>query len=354
LAETAFIGGLQLSRLFYEQAVWPILASTFPSLTHSAALIGPGSEVLGYDTPLSTDHDWGPRLFLFLAESDYEAYAPRLRALLGERLPRSFLGYSTHFDSSDDDGSPTAHRVEVQTTRGYATALLGFDPGGELSPTDWLNAPQQTLLELTAGAVFHDGLGELTLLRARLSYYPRNLWLYQMAAQWRRVAQQEAFVGRAGDVGDELGSTLIAASLVRDLMRLCFYIERRYAPYSKWFGTAFARLGCGPAFGPLLREVLLAEQWHQREAQLARAYAAVVTLHNRLGVTPPAATAVSPFHTRPYQVIHADDIAAALLEAIADPAVRALPICGAIDQWSDSTDMLDYPGVRGKLRPLYG
>lgn len=33
---------------------------------HSACLIGNGSEVLGYDTTMSEDHDFGPRLLIFL------------------------------------------------------------------------------------------------------------------------------------------------------------------------------------------------------------------------------------------------------------------------------------------------
>lgn len=356
-----FIGGLRLSGLFYEQAVRPILASTFPALAYSAALIGAGSEVLGYDTPLSTDHDWGPRLVLFLAEPTYDAHAPRMREALSGALPRTFHGYSTHFGPPDREGvrlrdetaGPVDHRVEVHTVGGFFAPRLGFDPFGEVRPADWVGVPAQTLLELTAGAVYHDGLGELNPLRARLSYYPRDVWLYLMAAQWRRIAQQEAFVGRAGDVGDELGSALIAASLVRDLMRVCFFVERRYAPYSKWFGTAFARLACGPALGPLLERTLRASQWREREGWLARAYAAVVALHNGLGLTPPVETAVSPYHARPYQVIHAETVADALTDAITDPTVRAFPDCGAVDQLSDSTDLLGYPEVRGRLRALY-
>lgn len=62
----AFVPGLRLCGLCYEEAVRPILATTFPALTYSAALIGYGSDVLGYDTVRSTDHEWAPRLLLFV------------------------------------------------------------------------------------------------------------------------------------------------------------------------------------------------------------------------------------------------------------------------------------------------
>ncbi|HWD74857.1 MAG TPA: DUF4037 domain-containing protein, partial [Solirubrobacteraceae bacterium] len=50
--------------------------------------------------------------------------------------------------------------------------------------------------------------------------------------------------GRCAEAGDELGSAVVTARLARDLMRLCLLMRRRYPPYSKWLGTAFAR----PAF----------------------------------------------------------------------------------------------------------
>jgi hypothetical protein len=344
---TPFIGGLQVARLFYEQVVQPLLAETFPSLEYAAALLGPGSDVLGYDTPLSTDHGWGPRLQVFLDAATFAAHGAQVATAVHARLPSTFHGWDTA------SGPPGHEGVQVTTVGAFFAGHLGCDPAGGLQPADWLLVPQQTLLELTAGMVFHDGLGELTALRAQLAYYPRDLWLYLMAAQWRRVDQLEPFVGRTGDVGDEPGSMLIAASLIRDLMRLCFLIERRYAPYSKWFGTAFARLASGPALLPLFQSVLLADDWRRREARLADAYAAVITLHNSLGVSLPRETTVSPFYNRPYLVPHSSTIVEALRAAISDPIVRAFPICGSVDQLSDSTDLLDAPGVRGRLRALY-
>ena len=65
-SNTHFIPGLELAGRFYREAVRPILDDAFPGLAHAAALIGSGSEVLGFDTAMSADHHWGPRAMLFL------------------------------------------------------------------------------------------------------------------------------------------------------------------------------------------------------------------------------------------------------------------------------------------------
>ena len=75
-------------------------------------------------------------------------------------------------------------------------------------------------------------------------------------------------MARCGDVGDDVGSRLIAARLLGDLMRLCFLMERQYAPYAKWFGTAFARLDCAARLLPLFEGVLRAETWQATLQQL--------------------------------------------------------------------------------------
>lgn len=63
--------------------------------------------------------------------------------------------------------------------------------------------------------------------------YPHDVWLHATAVLWQRVGTEEHLCGRTGLVGDELGSMLIAGRLVRDLMRLAFFMEREYPPYPK-------------------------------------------------------------------------------------------------------------------------
>ncbi|MDY0019985.1 MAG: DUF4037 domain-containing protein [Anaerolineae bacterium] len=349
--DRTFIKGLDLSELFYKEGVKPILAKHFPDLIYSAALIGDGSDVLGFDTPQSMDHDWGPKLMVFLGEADYQTWRDRIDRVLRQELPGEIHGYPTNFGYHEDgttvmtaiDGPPIHHGVVFLTVQGFFASLLNFDPTGSMRAVDWSSAPEHRLLMLTSGRVFHDGLSHLEPLRAKLHYYPNDVWLYLLAVQWQRIAQEEAFVGRCGQVGDDLGSRLIAARLVRDLMRLCFLMERRYAPYLKWFGSAFAHLECAGELVPIFTRVLEAASWEERQDHLTAAYEFVARMHNKLDITEPLTPEVSPFYRRPFLVIHADRFVEAIRAKIKSEEVLALPEhLGSVDQFIDSTDALGY------------
>jgi hypothetical protein len=241
-----FVPGLRLAGEFYAEAVRPLLEAEFPGLGYAAALIGPGSEVLGFDTKRSTDHDWGPRLLVFVDDEDPERLGGAVGEMLERRLPAAFGGYPVAFGVTRDPGSGTRHRVEVFGLGGWLTWRLGFDPRGGVTVQDWLAAPWQRLAEVTAGAVFHDETGGLTRARAALSWYPRDLWRYVLSCQWSRIAEEEAFPGRCAEADDELGSAVVTARLARDLMRLWLLMHCRYPPYSKWLGRAFTRAPAAP------------------------------------------------------------------------------------------------------------
>ncbi|MBZ0288211.1 MAG: DUF4037 domain-containing protein, partial [Anaerolineae bacterium] len=295
-----FIPGLKLGADFFHEAVKPVIAAHFPGLHYSAALIGSGSEILGFDTAMSSDHHWGPRAMLFLSDADFADKRDALHDAFATHLPYTFRGYSTHFSPPDPndngvqhlniiDSGPVNHRVEIMTLRGFFGDYLDIDPFAGIDIADWLTFPQQKLRTVTAGAVYHDDLG-LESIRAKLAYYPQDVWLYLLVAGWTRIGQEEPFVGRAGYVGDDLGSQVIAARLVRDIMRLCFLMERQYAPYSKWFGTAFSKLAAAEKLNQPLRWALLAQNWRERELYLSEAYETLAALHNALNITAPQST----------------------------------------------------------------
>lgn len=173
--------GIELSLRFYREVLRPLLDECLGDAPHSAALLGPGSEVLGYDTERSKDHDWGPRLLVFLTTGDAERHALRVDELLAERLPPTFLGHPTRFVVTADADGQTRHRVVVVGLAQWLTDRLGFDPRVGVTTVDWLATPTQRLAEMTAGAVFHDGLRELDRVRDLLAWYPPDVWRYALA-----------------------------------------------------------------------------------------------------------------------------------------------------------------------------
>ena len=331
-----FIRGVELSRTFYEEVVAGIVGD----LPHSAARLGWGSDVLGFDTERSTDHGWGPQLQLFV-EREFE---------IDSRLPESFRGWPVRYGWDD---KAVVHHVEVTQLGPWLEGHLGFDPRSAIETVDWLLTSQQALLEVTRGAVFHDGLGELEPVRAALEWYPDDVWLWLLACQWRRIDQEEPFVGRTAEVGDELGSRVLAARLARDLMRLCFLLERRYAPYPKWFGSAFARLESAGEVAAPLQRAIAATEYPAREGALVEAVEAVARRHNALGITEHVDPTVRFFYARPFRVLGSARFVDACLEEVSDPWLRSLPLVGAVDQFSDSTDVLTDPSASRRLRALY-
>ena len=357
-----FVPGLDLSERFFRTAVQPLLERHFPRLRYAAGHLGRGSDVLGFDTPQSRDHHWGPKITLFLEEAGWRACADAISRVMGDELPFTVDGYPTHFDSPDYDGGflaftdrrPISHGVTVTTIARFTADYLGVDATAGIDEHAWLAIPSQRLRTIRSGGVFHDGLG-LGAVRERLHWYPRDIWLYRLANQWRRIDQEEPWVGRCGDAGDELGSRIVATRLVVELMRLCFLMEREYAPYFKWFGTAFSRLACAAELGPMLTEVLDARDWRARESALGEGYLVVGRMHNALGIAEAVEPRLSAFFGRPYRVPHAQRFVEVLRARITSPRVLALPAyVGAVDQLTDSTDVLDDLAVVRGMVGVYG
>lgn len=357
---TAFVPGLELARMLSDE-VRPVLVER--GLAHTAALVGPGSDVLGLDDATSTDHDWGPRLQVLLSPADHAEHAADLHEELRHRLPPQLAGWTTRVAPPASDGTrglgdatatgPVDHRVEILTLDALVRRLLG--PVDPVTAADWLVVPQQRLLTLTAGAVFHDDLG-LGAVRERLAYYPHDVWLYQQASAWSAIGQDEHLAPRAGMAGDDLGSRLITARVCRTAVLLAFLQERRYAPYDKWLGTAFARLGSTAALRSALEATLAAAGWQERQRRLGDALVELVHRHNALRLTGALPERTVPFHGRPFEVIDGAAIARRLTATVTDPEVRRLcerPLVGGIDLVTASTDLAGDLDRTETLRRLY-
>ncbi|MBQ0906875.1 DUF4037 domain-containing protein [Micromonospora sp. U21] len=345
----AFLPGLTLARRYHDEVVAPVLRRRYPGLRYAAGRLDGGSELLGLDTARSTDHDWGPRVQVFVAGAD-AARIPEPRAVLDADVPVEFLGWPTRFAGDDGrlgvaDPAGTRHGVSVDELAGWWRDRLGFDPAAGVTAADWLATPTQRLAEVTGGAIFHDGLdGAMTARRTALSWYPPDVWRYVLAAAWTRIAQAEHLPGRCAEVGDELGSRVVAAGLARDLMRLGLLLHRRWPPYDKWLGTVFGGLPEAPPVIAALTDALGPGDWTRRQAGLVEALEAVARWTDQTGLAAPVRARARRFHHRPFLVLHAERIAAALRAGVSDPVLRDRPPVGAVDQYVHSADVLTHTG----------
>src|SRR5680860_1859979 len=114
VATPSFVPAVALSGAFYAEVVRPLLAGR----PHTAALLGWGSDVLGFDTERSTDHGWGPRLQLFVPAGD----VVRVREGVETGLPDEFRGWPTRFGWDD---VPVSEHVLVTTLGDWLGAHFG-------------------------------------------------------------------------------------------------------------------------------------------------------------------------------------------------------------------------------------
>ena len=359
---TGFVKGRELCEGFFHDCAEEILTACFPGLRYSAALIGYGSDVLGYDDPVSTDHMWGPRFYLFLAPEDLPL-REKIFSALCEHLPCTYRGYSVNFTAPDPEDNGVQHPLFVErgpvhplifimTFEAFLTEQLGCaDPDG-LTAEMWLALSEHRLLSLVSGRFFRDDL-DCRSIAETLRYYPADVRLYLIASAWNCMASEQAFLRRAGDTGDGIGSRILCARLAERLMRLCFLYSGIYAPYPKWFGTAFAELPVDPAIGQAIRRALAADDLTEREDSLLCAMAAVARLHNESGLADPVPVEVQSYYGREIKVIFAERWAEAALAAMGDSPLAAAPLIGSFSQLGGISDFSDDPANYPKMADFY-
>ncbi|MDB5189474.1 MAG: hypothetical protein JWL82_431 [Parcubacteria group bacterium] len=345
VAMARFVHGLDLNRAFYYEVVEPLMKEQFPNLKYSAGLVGHGSDVMGFDSPTSIDHDWGPRLDMFFSDVDYVNHKNEVDKMLRTKLPTSFKGYPTHFVEGDryrkhqpklKKRGPVNHLFSFFTTRSYFQHYLGFDIDRKPTIRDWLLFPQQALIEITGGQLFRDDL-TIQEVRDRFAYYPDDIWKYMMQSQWAKIIDEFQMQARTGEEGDDLGSRISTARTLHNIMFMCFLIERKYVPYAKWRGKAFVEwLKCGKELYPRLMKILDEPKWKKRQEMLAEVYQILGNMHNDLRIMEPMPTKIIEYFGRGYPVIDAWKIFFGFEKAIRNPKLLSMkyPI-GSVDQFID-------------------
>ncbi len=358
----AFIKGRDLCRDFFFEIAKPILDEHFPNLRYSAGLLGYGSDILGYDDETSTDHMWGPRFYLFL-ERDSIALKDKITDIFSCTFPYTYKGYSVHFSEPDPndngvqhaeviDSGPVNPLIVFNTPEEYLREYLGTDNPSALTAADWLSFSEHRLLALSKAEFYRDDLNFSETLK-KFKAYPQDVWLYLVASNWSLLAEEQAFVKRCSDVGDELGSILVCGRIAERLMRLCFLYCHQYAPYSKWFGTAFKHLPVSEEIRSAITGALTARTITEREDNLVLAQKLICDLHDSFQITEPIHAEIQPYFGRDIKVIFADNIAGAVEEKLRGTPLEGLPLIGSMSEVANFTVLSDDPSHIERVKALY-
>lgn len=357
-----FIKGLDLCEQFFFEIAKPLLDEFYPSLKYTAGLIGYGSDVLGYDDIISTDHMWGPRFYLFLDNVD-AGIKPKIEKVFAQNLPYIYKGFSVNFSKPDMNGGGIRHTefidsgevsplIFIKTIDEFLEEYIGTCSLEAIGCLDWLSFSEHRLLALTSGRVFIDRIGVKNKLDA-IKFYPDDVMLYLIASQWSLIAEEQAFVKRCGQCSDELGAMIICARIAERLMRLCFLYNRKYAPYSKWFGTAFGNLPVDENIKRRIYLALSANDLMERENHLIAAQANVAQLHNKSGLTSPVEVNIQSYFGRDINVIFADGIASTIAEKLKDTPFENIPLIGTLSQVGNFTAISDNAKYSRQIKGLY-
>ena len=284
----------------------------------------------------------------------------RLMKTFCEDLPRRFRGFPVGFGQADEHGissmedTESAFRpmINISTFDDFMNKNLGVADVDQIGLFHWLAFSEHKLLTLKKGRLFRDDLKIAETLK-KLDYYPREVWLYMLMSDWSCICEERAFVKRTAARGDEIGSRIVCARLSHRIMHLCFLYERKYAPYSKWFGIAFDELVSAPTVKPLLEKAMDTGSFLEREKYIARAQATLIDIHNAGALTDPIPSALHPYYTRDILVADADLVCRALKEALSDTPLGGIPPIGAISNVGNLVALSEDPLNLNRIMRLY-
>jgi hypothetical protein len=228
--------GIELSEGFFRELVRPAIEREFPQVIDgvSAAIIGDGSEVLGFDDESSRDHNFSPRVTLFLEDSLCARSGDGLVGKLRSSLPDEYRGVKLLWEE---------HRsaVRVLPLPGWFLEHLGR-PALPATAQDWLRCDEQRLVELTSGKVFADPNGRLGKTRQQLEFFPDGVRLFLLRLCLVRMSEC-AGAERAVRREDPVALAWYAGYFGYFAIRAGHLLARRYCPYHKWMARSLLSLG---------------------------------------------------------------------------------------------------------------
>lgn len=223
--------GLELSRRYYEDICRPAVEQYLPAHIEKMAfgLVGDGSECYGFDDEISRDHDFGPRIMIWITSRDYTDFGIKLQEII-KNLPKKFLGFDGLNTSQYGKGREGVFRINE-----FYKKFTGLEhPPSTIH--DWRLIPESNLSLATNGEVFSDPSGEFTGYRnVLLAGYPEDLRLKMMAARCMKIAQSGQYnYERSIKRREYVAAQMALAEFTDSAASMIYLMNKRYKPFYKW------------------------------------------------------------------------------------------------------------------------
>ena len=230
---------VDISRRFFEQIVKPILAQHFSDVLDRAAIgvVGYGSEALRLDDEYSSDHHWGLRVDALLPHDLFVSHADEIKRVVGANLPAEFEGQSLR------TGHLSGAGVAPDSRRDFLVRTIGIDHAPR-NHVEWLKMPEEDIIHVINGEIWHDPAGEFSAIRETLrNYYPEPVRLRRIAHWCRYFSGMGAYaLKRAILRNNEYYANITFTRALRLGVQLAFLLDKRYFPYDKWTYAHFVQL----------------------------------------------------------------------------------------------------------------
>ncbi len=235
---------------FWDEVVHPFLAAHFPAQTArmAAGVFGYGSEVLRLDDEYSTDHHFGLRVNVLLPEGVMASCGGQIEDALADGLPATWRGRELR------EGYTRTKGVALVSLEHHLRSTIGLvQPPNTYS--QWLSIPEEDIMHIVGGEVWHDPSGRFSAVREALQgYYPEEVRLRRLAHWCRYFSGMGVYaLKRALLRNNELYASTVFARSLRWGVQMAFLLDRQYYPYDKWLMVMFQRL---PRMGARLAEIV--------------------------------------------------------------------------------------------------
>ena len=240
------------------------------------ALVGVGSECLGFDDEISEDHDFSSRCQLFLDDSDYKTYKSDLESSL-----KIFCK-----DLESLTSNLKVVNIEIMPISNFYKYYTLFENGPK-TESEYRKVPMDLLCVATNGKVFLDNLGKFSEIRNRLlNFYPEDIRLKKIAFQLNKMAQSGQYnYSRMIKRGDTVAANIAQGEFVKHYLEFVHLLNKKYMPFYKWSYRSACSLEILGNFTQENLKKLSEASIYEKESIIEKICLTVVNTLNKLGLS---------------------------------------------------------------------